>query len=118
MEQIFEALWSLVNVIALGGVVYFIVLLARFFRNSNKWKEVYITQELEQFYRAQNLLTESNINYRTDIVSNSLRLSANRVGGRTGMVVGRDGGTKDFHKILVEEKDQNKARGILSKCPS
>lgn len=79
-----------------------------------KWSEVYCTSELEIFYAAKNLLDAQNINYKTDTVNNTLRLSMNNL-GNSGVALSRGGGVKDYYKILVEKKDENETRLLLSK---
>lgn len=75
----------------------------------SNWLEVYFTSEMEKFFIAENLLNEQGISYKTDIVNNSIRLSMNNVG------LCRDGNVKDYYKILVQKKDELRAKHLLSK---
>ena len=65
------------------------------------WKEVYCTSDMEKFFRAKNLLDAHN-----------LRLSMNNLTG-SSVALSRDGSVKDFYEVLVEEKDEARARSIL-----
>ena len=77
-----------------------------------KWKEVYCTSDMEKFFRAKNLLDAQNIAYKTNITNNNLRLSMNNLNG-SSVALSRDGSVKDFYEVLVEEKDEARARSIL-----
>lgn len=78
-----------------------------------KWKEIYCTPEMQKFFSAKNLLDEHNIMYKTDTVDNGLRLSMNHLSG-SNFALSRNG-IKNFYKISVEEKDEDRARYLLSK---
>ena len=77
-----------------------------------KWKEVYCTSDMEKFFRAKNLLDAQNIAYKTNTTNNNLRLSMNNLTG-SSVALSRDGSVKDFYEVLVEEKDEARARSIL-----
>lgn len=79
-----------------------------------KWREVYCTSEMEKFFAAKNLLAEERITFKTDTTDNSLRLSMNDLGGRTGAALSRGGNLKSYYTVLVEEKDEGKARHLLA----
>ena len=79
-----------------------------------KWKEVYTTSDMEKFFRVKNLLDTQNIAYRTNTTNNNLRLSMNNLNG-SSVALSRDGSVKDFYEVLVEEKDEARARVILSR---
>ena len=78
-----------------------------------KWKEVYTTSDMEKFFRVKNLLDAQNIAYKTNTTNNNLRLSMNNLTG-SSVALSRDGSVKDFYEVLVEEKDEARARAILS----
>lgn len=78
-----------------------------------KWREVYCTSEMEKFFAAKNLLAEEGITFKTDTTDNSLRLSMNDLGGRTGAALSR-GNVKNFYTVLVEESDEARARYLLA----
>ena len=78
------------------------------------WKEVYCTSDMEKFFRAKNLLDAQNIAYKTTTTNNNLRLSMNNFTG-SSVARSRDGSVKDFYEVLVEEKDEARARVILSR---
>ena len=80
-----------------------------------KWKEVYTTSDMEKFFRVKNLLDTQNIAYKTNTPNNNLRLSMNNLNG-SSVALSRDGSVKDFYEVLVEEKDEARARAILSKA--
>ena len=80
-----------------------------------KWKEVYTTSDMEKFFRVKNLLDTQNIAYRTNTKNNNLRLSMNNLNG-SSVALSRDGSVKDFYEVLVEEKDEARAKAILSKA--
>ena len=79
-----------------------------------KWKEVYTTSDMEKFFRVKNLLDTQNIAYTTNTTNNNLRLSMNNLNG-SSVALSRDGSVKDFYEVLVEEKDEARARAILSR---
>lgn len=79
-----------------------------------KWREIYSTQELEKLYKVKNLLDENKIIYKTKTTNNNLRLSMNNLNGR-GVALSRTGQVRDFYRILVLEKDKERAIYILSK---
>lgn len=68
----------------------------------------------EKFFRAKNLLDAQNIAYKTNTTNNNLRLSMNNFTG-SSVARSRDGSVKDFYEVLVEEKDEARARVILSR---
>lgn len=72
------------------------------------WLEVYATSEMEHFFRAENLLHEQGISYKTDVINNRMRLSMNHSGNGSPALC-RDGNVKDYYKILVKEKDARQA---------
>lgn len=78
-----------------------------------KWKEVYTTSDMEKFFRVKNLLDTQNITYKTNTTNNNLRLSMNNLNG-SSVALSRDGSVKNFYEVLVEEKDEARARAILS----
>ena len=80
-----------------------------------KWKEVYCTSNMEKFFRVKNLLDAQNIAYKTNTTTNNLRLSMNNLTG-SSVALSRDGSVKDFYEVLVEEKDEARAKAILSKA--
>lgn len=80
-----------------------------------KWKEVYCTSNMEKFFRVKNLLDAQNIAYKTNTANNNLRLSMNNLTG-SSVALSRDGSVKDFYEVLVEEKDEARAKAILSKA--
>jgi len=79
-----------------------------------KWREIYSTQELEKLYKVKNLLDENKIIYKTKTINNNLRLSMNNLNGR-GVALNRTGQVRDFYRILVLEKDKERALYVLSK---
>lgn len=81
---------------------------------SQKWEEIYVTSDQEAFFRAKYLLNEQGIPFKTDQISNQLRLSFNNADGSRA-ALGRDGSVRDFYKILVKKEDREKARLILEK---
>ena len=81
---------------------------------SQKWEEIYVTSDQEAFFRAKYLLDEQGIPFKTDQISNQLRLSFNNADGSRA-ALGRDGSVRDFYKILVKKEDREKARLILVK---
>ncbi|HJC56920.1 MAG TPA: DUF2007 domain-containing protein [Candidatus Eisenbergiella intestinipullorum] len=81
---------------------------------SQKWEEIYVTSDQEAFFRAKYLLDEQGIPFKTDQISNQLRLSFNNADGSRA-ALGRDGSVRDFYKILVKKEDREKARLILEK---
>ncbi len=78
-----------------------------------KLTEIYSTQDLEKLYRIKNILRENNIYYMTETTNNSLRLSMNNLNGRNP-ILSRTGNVKDFYRLFVYKKDQEKAAYILS----
>ena len=78
-----------------------------------KLTEIYSTQDLEKLYRLKNILRENNIYYMTETTNNSLRLSMNNLNGRNPNL-GRTGNVKDFYRLFVYKKDQEKAAYIIS----
>ena len=80
---------------------------------SRKWKEVYTTSDMEKFFRVKDLLDAQNIAYKTNTTNNNLRLSMNNLNG-SSVALSRDGSVKNFYEVLVEEKDEARARAILS----
>ncbi len=78
-----------------------------------KLTEIYSTQDLEKLYRLKNILRENNIYYMTETTNNSLRLSMNNLNGRNP-ILGRTGNVKDFYRLFVYKKDQEKAAYIIS----
>lgn len=78
-----------------------------------KLTEIYSTQDLEKLYRVKNVLRENNIYYMTETTNNSLRLSMNNLNGRNP-ILGRMGNVRDFYRLFVYKKDQEKAAYILS----
>lgn len=79
-----------------------------------KWREVYCTSDMDKFFKAKNLFAAQNIAYKTSTTNNKLRLSMNNLSG-SSVALSRGSGVKDFYKVLVEVKDESKARFILSK---
>lgn len=79
-----------------------------------KLAEIYSTQDLEKLYRVKNTLRENDIYYITETTNNSLRLSMNNLNGRNP-ILGRTGNIKDFYRLFVYKKDQEKASYILSR---
>jgi hypothetical protein len=75
--------------------------------------EMYSTQDLEKLYRVKNILRENEIYYITETTNNSLRLSMNNLNGRNP-ILGRTGNVKDFYRLFVYRKDQEKAAYVLS----
>ena len=45
------------------------------------WKEIYSTWEMGEFYTIKQLLYENNIQLKTDILDNNVRISQNPVRG-------------------------------------
>ena len=80
---------------------------------SQKWEEIYVTSDQEAFFRAKYLLDEQGIPFKTDQISNQLRLSFNNADGSRA-ALGRDGSVRDFYKILVKEEEQERAGRILA----
>lgn len=80
---------------------------------SRKLTEIYSTQDLEKLYHVKNMLRENNIYYMTETTNNNLRLSMNNLNGRNP-ILGRTGNVKDFYRLFVYRKDQEKAAYILS----
>ena len=80
---------------------------------NKKLIEIYSTQDLEKLYRVKNILRENNIYYMTETTNNNLRLSMNNLNGRN-MILGRMGNIKDFYRLFVYKKDQEKAAYFLS----
>lgn len=78
-----------------------------------KWREVYSTQELQNLYKAKDLLDGHNITYKTKTTNNNLRLSMNNLNGR-GVALSRTSEVKSYYTLLVLEKDKDKAIYILS----
>ncbi len=78
-----------------------------------KLTEIYSTQDLEKLYRVKNVLRENNIYYMTETTNNSLRLSMNNLDGRNP-ILGRTGNVRDFYRLFVYKKDQEKAAYFLS----
>ena len=78
-----------------------------------KWKEVYTTSDMEKFFRVKDLLDAQNIAYKTNTTNNNLRLSMNNLNG-SSVALSREGSVKDFYEVLVEEKDETRAKAILS----
>lgn len=78
-----------------------------------KLTEIYSTQDLEKLYHVKNMLRENNIYYMTETTNNSLRLTMNNLNGRNP-ILGRTGNVKDFYRLFVYKKDQEKAAYILS----
>ena len=78
-----------------------------------KWKEVYTISDMEKLFRVKNLLDAQNIAYKTNTTNNNLRLSMNNLNG-SSVDLSRDGSVKDFYEVLVEEKDEARAKAILS----
>ena len=78
-----------------------------------KITEIYSTQDLEKLYHVKNMLRENNIYYMTETTNNSLRLTMNNLNGRNP-ILGRTGNVKDFYRLFVYKKDQEKAAYILS----
>jgi len=79
-----------------------------------KWREIYSTQELEKLYKVKNLLDENKIIYKTKTININLRLSMNNLNGRC-VALNRTGQVRDFYRILVLEKDKERALYVLSK---
>lgn len=77
------------------------------------WKEIYSTWEMGEFYTIKQLLYENNIQLKTDILDNNVRISQNPVRG--GGILSRFGNTKNLYRIFVKEVDYNRAMVILSK---
>ena len=75
--------------------------------------EIYSTQDLEKLFRVKNKLRENNIYYMTETTNNNLRLSMNNLNGGNP-ILGRTGNVKDFYRLFVYKKDQEKAAHILS----
>jgi hypothetical protein len=80
---------------------------------NRKLIEIYSTQDLEKLFRVKNMLRENNIYYMTETTNNNLRLSMNNLNGRNPFL-GRTGNVKDFYRLFVYKKDQEKAAYILS----
>lgn len=80
---------------------------------NKKLIEIYSTQDLEKLFRVKNMLRENNIYYMTETTNNSLRLSMNNFNGRNP-ILGRTGNVRDFYRLFVYKKDQEKAAYILS----
>ncbi|MTK07192.1 MAG: DUF2007 domain-containing protein [Hungatella sp.] len=80
---------------------------------NRKLTEIYSTQDLEKLYHVKNMLRENNIYYMTETTNNNLRLSMNNLNGRNP-ILGRTGNVKDFYRLFVYKKDQEKAAYILS----
>ncbi|WP_097002993.1 hypothetical protein [Lacrimispora amygdalina] len=78
-----------------------------------KLVEIYSTQDLEKLYRVKNKLRENDIYYMTETTNNSLRLSMNNLNGRNP-ILGRTGNVKNFYRLFVYKKDQEKAAYFLS----
>ncbi|WP_349670965.1 hypothetical protein [Lacrimispora sp.] len=81
---------------------------------NRKLTEIYSTQDLEKLYHVKNMLRENNIYYMTETTNNNLRLSMNNLNGRNP-ILGRIGNVKDFYRLFVYKKDQEKAAYILSR---
>ncbi len=77
------------------------------------WKEIYSTWEMEEFYTIKQLLYENNIQLKTDILDNNVRISQNPVRGDG--ILSRFGNTKNLYRIFVKEVDYNRAMVILSR---
>lgn len=67
-----------------------------------------------KIFPGKNLLDAQNIAYKTNTTNNNLRLSMNNFTG-SSVARSRDGSVKDFYEVLVEEKDEARARVILSR---
>ncbi|MDW2797674.1 hypothetical protein RZO55_08820 [Clostridium boliviensis] len=78
-----------------------------------KLVEIYSTQDLEKLYQVKNKLRENDIYYMTETTNNSLRLSMNNLNGRNP-ILGRTGNVKNFYRLFVYKKDQEKAAYFLS----
>lgn len=78
-----------------------------------KLVEIYSTQDLEKLYRVKNKLRENDIYYMTETTNNSLRLSMNNLNG-SNPILGRTGNVKNFYRLFVYKKDQEKAAYFLS----
>lgn len=79
---------------------------AMIFKNNRQ--EVYVTMDQELFMKAKDVLAAEGIDYRTELVNNDLRVG---MGGSAA--VGRGGGAKNNYRILVEQKDREKAEYLL-----
>lgn len=77
------------------------------------WKEIYSTWEMGEFYTIKQLLYENNIQLKTDILDNNVRISQNPVRGDG--ILSRFGNTKNLYRIFVKEVDYNRAMDILSR---
>ena len=77
------------------------------------WKEIYSTWEMGEFYTIKQLLYENNIQLKTDILDNHVRISQNPVRGDG--ILSRFGNTKNLYRIFVKEVDYNRAMVILSR---
>ncbi len=77
------------------------------------WKEIYSTWEMGEFYTIKQLLYENNIQLKTDILDNNVRISQNPVRGDG--ILSRFGNTKNLYRIFVKEVDYNRAMVILSR---
>ena len=75
--------------------------------------EIYCTSEVTHFFRAEAILSENSIKFKTDIINNELRLAMNNARGN-GIALDRSG-IKNFYKISVEKKDEKRARELLTK---
>ena len=77
------------------------------------WKEIYSNWEMGEFYTIKQLLYENNIQLKTDILDNNVRISQNPVRGDG--ILSRFGNTKNLYRIFVKEVDYNRAMVILSR---
>ncbi len=79
------------------------------------WSEVYFSMNYDDFLKKQNILKEANIEFKTKVQNNSIRLSMNNIDGR-GVALSRGGpAINDYFKILVKKQDFDNVRYILNK---
>lgn len=82
----------------------------RFFKT---WKTVLLTTEMELFFRAQNLLCEQGIPYKSKTSGGQQRAVMNRWAG-AGAALGRTAFEKNIYHILVAEENEGRARTVLA----
>lgn len=78
----------------------------------NKYVEVYSTLEMEDFFKAKNILSENGIGFKDISINNQLRTSFNNVRGDS-IVLSRDGTVKTLYRLAVRKDSEEKSHRLL-----
>lgn len=85
-----------------------------FFKKRKVWKDVFMSTDMTQFFRAKNLLSEHGIQFKDSTGGMHNALSGGH-SARGSMGAGRDLFIKTIYILSVSEQDEGKARMLLGR---